>query len=224
MKLTKRLETIAKLVAPGGIVVDVGCDHGLLCLYLLSNNLASHCIACDISAKCLDKVPLVPSLSKRLGNGLSVIKLDEKVHTIVISGMGGLNICEILKDYFDRLVAANIDTHGLQIVVSPQSNVEDVRCLLLSYSLDIVTDFVLKDYKFYDIIKAASVKPLACLPLSDVSETKLRYGMFCDQPNFDLKQKLTLLLDKCNLAKQRVVCDAKLLEKIAQINEVLKWQ
>ena len=39
MKITKRLEKIAKLVVEGKKVIDIGTDHGLVPLYLAKNEI-----------------------------------------------------------------------------------------------------------------------------------------------------------------------------------------
>lgn len=45
MQLSKRLQTVAHLVHSGGVVADIGCDHGFTIIYLVMNQLASAGIA-----------------------------------------------------------------------------------------------------------------------------------------------------------------------------------
>ena len=40
-KLSKRLESLALLVDKKDSIVDVGCDHGLLSIYLVENKLCT---------------------------------------------------------------------------------------------------------------------------------------------------------------------------------------
>ena len=47
MILSKRLEIVATLVDVGSRVIDVGCDHAYLDIYLTKNN-NNKCIATDI--------------------------------------------------------------------------------------------------------------------------------------------------------------------------------
>ena len=53
MNLSKRLEAVATLVDVGKRVIDVGCDHGYLDIYLTLNN-ENKCIATDINEKALN--------------------------------------------------------------------------------------------------------------------------------------------------------------------------
>ena len=53
MKLSKRLEAVATLVDIGAKVIDVGCDHAYLDIYLTLNN-DNKCIATDINENALN--------------------------------------------------------------------------------------------------------------------------------------------------------------------------
>jgi tRNA (adenine22-N1)-methyltransferase len=52
MNLSKRLEAVATLVDIGANVIDVGCDHAYLDIYLTLNN-DNKCIATDINENAL---------------------------------------------------------------------------------------------------------------------------------------------------------------------------
>jgi len=49
MKISRRLRTIAEFIPNGSKVIDVGCDHALLCIYL---SLEKECtsVATDINS------------------------------------------------------------------------------------------------------------------------------------------------------------------------------
>ena len=53
-KLSKRLESLALLVDKKDQLVDVGCDHGLLSIYLVQNNLCKKVIASDVNQNALN--------------------------------------------------------------------------------------------------------------------------------------------------------------------------
>ena len=102
MKLSKRLLTIADLIDTKN-VIDVGCDHALLDIYLTQEKQLN-CRGTDISSKVLEnaknnvkkynlekKIPLI------LTNGLENIKI-KKDDTIIIAGMGASTILEILNN------------------------------------------------------------------------------------------------------------------------------
>ena len=48
VKLTPRLSAVASLVKGGGIIADIGTDHGYLPIYLLKNGLIDYAICSDI--------------------------------------------------------------------------------------------------------------------------------------------------------------------------------
>ena len=48
MQLSLRLTAIADMVTEGNRLVDVGCDHGYLPVYLLLNNKIPGAIAMDV--------------------------------------------------------------------------------------------------------------------------------------------------------------------------------
>ena len=47
--LSDRLQACANFVGRGNRVADIGCDHGYLSIYLLTNGIARSCIASDIN-------------------------------------------------------------------------------------------------------------------------------------------------------------------------------
>ncbi len=100
--LNKRLQTISAFIKENDVVLDIGCDHSLLGIYLVLNKNVK-VIGSDINtgplAKArenLKKYHLTRKIELRLGDGLSVMSDD--INTVVISGMGGLSIIDILKD------------------------------------------------------------------------------------------------------------------------------
>ena len=102
IKLTDRLKSIAKELTAGESMADIGTDHGFLPLYLWENSISPKVIMTDINEGPLQ---IVRGNCKRLhpyydfdirqGDGLEPIEKDE-VYTIVIAGMGGMLISDIL--------------------------------------------------------------------------------------------------------------------------------
>lgn len=103
MKLTKRLETICSLVDKNTNVIDIGCDHGLIDIYLTLNN-KNKCIASDINQNALNsainnikKYKLEDKIETVLSDGLKNIKLPSN-NTVIICGMGTNTILDIIKN------------------------------------------------------------------------------------------------------------------------------
>lgn len=102
IKISKRLKAIVSFVSSEDRIVDVGCDHGYLSIYLVENRLVSKVIASDINKNALQSA--ITNITKRnlniptiLSDGINDINLDE-IDTLVISGMGTATILHILED------------------------------------------------------------------------------------------------------------------------------
>lgn len=103
VKLNARLSQIASYIKPGESVCDIGTDHGYIPIYLCQNNITDKIIMSDVSQGSLDKAVAdareeladPEKLDARHGDGLDVLEPGE-VDDIVIAGMGGLEILDIL--------------------------------------------------------------------------------------------------------------------------------
>ena len=109
-KLSKRLEVVASYINDNSKIIDIGCDHGLLSIYLANKYKNIKIIASDVNENALStainnikKEHLEDKIETRLGNGLDVVTPDE-IDTVVISGMGANTIVGILKYSTDKLV------------------------------------------------------------------------------------------------------------------------
>lgn len=101
-KISKRLKAIAEFVTNKDSLVDVGCDHGLLSIYLVENNLVKKVIASDINQNALNNA--IYNIKRHnldidtvLSDGIDNINL-KGINTLVISGMGTSTILHILED------------------------------------------------------------------------------------------------------------------------------
>ena len=103
--LSKRLESLIKYIDKNDKLIDIGCDHGLIDIYLVKNNIINSIIISDIHEGALKagqenvkKHHLEKQIDARLGNGLEVLKQDEVIDTVLISGMGTSTILKILNN------------------------------------------------------------------------------------------------------------------------------
>lgn len=101
-KISKRLKAIVSFLHKEDSLVDVGCDHGLLSIYLIENDLVSKVIASDINSNALRNA--ITNISSRnldietvLSDGIESVNLDG-INTLVLSGMGTGTILHILND------------------------------------------------------------------------------------------------------------------------------
>lgn len=118
IKLGSRLHTIASFVPLGSKLGDIGTDHAYLPVYLIQKGIIDCAIGVDIHKgpyeSALETVRMYGvehSIAVRHGNGLIPLKSGE-IDTLVIAGMGGTTILEILQS--NPLVLAEVATAILQ--------------------------------------------------------------------------------------------------------------
>ena len=145
-KLSKRLEMVASFIDENDkSVIDIGCDHGLLSIYLAEkfNNLKI--IASDVNNNALEsarrnvsKYKLEDRIDIRLGSGVSVINKKDKIDTLVVAGMGANTIIGFLKYSQDKLKDIN------KIIIQSNTDLFFLRKNMVSmgYYID-VEDLVL---------------------------------------------------------------------------------
>lgn len=111
--ISNRLLEIAKMVDLNSTILDVGCDHALLDIYLIKNKLIKKSIATDITEgavkSALRNVKLYNAslVDVRSGDGLSTITFKDNVDTVIISGLGNVKIVKILNDGASKLSKVN---------------------------------------------------------------------------------------------------------------------
>lgn len=112
-KLTKRLEVVASFIDKNAKVIDIGCDHGFLSIYLKEKYKNIKIIASDVNENALSSAikniknsGLEDKIETRLGSGLEVVS-PEEIDTVVIAGMGSNTIVGILKYSKDKLINVN---------------------------------------------------------------------------------------------------------------------
>ena len=162
INLDKRLMMVASLVRQGSRVADIGTDHAYLPVYLVENGICPSGIAADIRLGPLDAARhtvtaagLTDSISLRLGDGLSPVSADE-VDDIVIAGMGGKTIAEILS------VAEWVKDSHLRLVLQPMTRAEELRRWLLTHGFSVQTERLVRDgHRLYPVLAAefADVPP-----------------------------------------------------------------
>ena len=149
MNLSKRLQAVATLVDIKSRVIDVGCDHAYLDIFLTLNN-ENKCIATDINKNALEiakknikKYNLEDKIKTKLTNGLADIRVKQN-DNIVISGMGTYTILDILK------------TNKLSntLIISSNNNIDILRREVISLGYYIDSEiFLIDKNKPYVIIK-----------------------------------------------------------------------
>lgn len=152
MKINERLKKIATYVERGSKVLDVGCDHALLDVYLAKENIVREAFAADIkegplaSAKeNIEKYQVSDRVRLSLGDGLDVYRRD--IDTVIISGLGGKTMQGIFSRHPECL--ASIQT----IILSPNNYQADIKKYLCQRGFYIETESFVKENRIiYQII------------------------------------------------------------------------
>ena len=156
---------------------DVGCDHGYCTQYMLINNLCCTAVISDVSAKCLQKA------EKLLAPYISLEKIDETTEQVLIAGMGGEELIQILSSaYIPR-----------SFTFQPMKNVQKVREYLILNGAEIIVDEPFESGgKFYYVLKGKRSGAPA-----NYSKAQLSYGK-------NLKGEVTKKYISSELAKKQL--------------------
>ncbi len=112
IKLSERLQTIADRTEGSEAMADIGTDHGFLPIYMLQDGRCSKAVVSDISGPSLQKAVEngrmylgdTEYFEARQGSGLETVARGE-VDTVVIAGMGGKLIRDIVSDDIEHTVS-----------------------------------------------------------------------------------------------------------------------
>ena len=150
MSYGKRIDTICSLLSKTTSFADVGCDHGYCSEYMLKNGLCDFAILSDISKGSLQKAETLLKEYIDLGKAKAVlgggfIGVPKDTELVLIAGMGGMELVEILSDKKSGFIPE-------RFVFQPMLNPEKVREYLLDNGGYIERDYTFSDVKYYDVI------------------------------------------------------------------------
>ena len=154
MQLSLRLSAIADMVTKGNRLVDVGCDHGYLPVYLIQQKKIPSAVAMDVRKGPLSRAKehirqygLEKYIQTRLSDGLSALEAGEG-DTLVIAGMGGPLMERILTD------GQSVRDSFSELILQPQSDIPHFRRFIKEIGWKIVEEeMILEDGKFYPMMK-----------------------------------------------------------------------
>lgn len=153
--LDERLLACASLVSNGARLADIGTDHAYLPVWLMLNNKISYAIASDINPSPLEMGRAtaekynVNLIDFRLGNGLESITKEDKITDIVIAGMGGEIISEIINS------SPLTKDENLNIILQPMTKSHELIKNLYKMGFEIIEQHCAVSHnKCYTIIKA----------------------------------------------------------------------
>lgn len=224
IKLKPRLQTAADMVRIGSRVADIGTDHAYLPAALILSGKIPSALAADLrkgplenaeetvrSQKIEDRVQL------RLSDGLKSVSPDE-ADDIVIAGMGGILISEILT------AAEWVKNEKYRLILQPQSHDEDVRKYLFENGFVITQEKAcFEDGKVYICMTAAFTGEI-----TPHSEAEIMLGSFLQKNDKTSAAFIEKKLKRINARLSAInahggdIAEKRRLEEILQ--EAKKWQ
>ncbi len=150
LQLKSRLNMAAKTVRVGSRLADIGTDHAYLPASLILDGTIPCAIAADLRKGPLENAEatvksygIADKVQLRLSDGLNAVCPDE-ADDIVIAGMGGILIAEILQN------APWVKDEKIQLILQPQSHDEVLREWLWDNGFEITKeDSCFEDGKVY---------------------------------------------------------------------------
>ena len=132
--LDDRLYLAASFVREGRVFADIGTDHAYIPIFLINTGKNPAALACDINEGPLErakehaeKYGCTKEISFYLADGLSGLPLKEKnVTDIVICGMGGELIADIIKE------SDYVKNPNVRLILQPMTKPEKLREYLSS--------------------------------------------------------------------------------------------
>ena len=219
VKISNRLKSLVPFVRDDDYVMDVGCDHALLDIYLVQNNILNKIYVCDVNPNALqngiDNIKnngLEENIIPVLGYGIEKIG-DINVDTLIISGMGSKNIISILE-------SPNLNKI-YKLILQSNNNHYELRKFLVSKEFSIVYEEIIPDGKktYINIIAGRERFP------KKYTEEELEFGpvLIKDKNNIDyfrdLKEKYTTLYEKSrtNEMKNKIEILDKIIEDLSSL-------
>ena len=151
--ITPRLKTVAELIGETDVLCDIGCDHGYLPIYLISQKKIKKAYACDLrdgplktALKNISAFHMKEFIQTVKSNGLSELTAFT-YDTISICGMGGRLIAEILANDMENAYRAK------QLVLQPQSEIPVLRRFLADNGFSICEERIaVEDRRYYVVM------------------------------------------------------------------------
>ncbi|MEW4354110.1 tRNA (adenine(22)-N(1))-methyltransferase TrmK [Streptococcus pneumoniae] len=221
-QISKRLAAVASFVPPGARLVDVGSDHAYLPIYLMQKGALEKAVAGEVVAgpyqsACQNVADhlMTEKIEVRLANGLEAFDKDDEMDTLVVAGMGGRLISEILAADEEKLSGLN------RLILQPNNHEKRLRSWLNTHGWVIVAEDILEEAgKIYEILVAEKGE-------QTLSSQELSFGPYLLKGKSAIfQQKWQQEQEKLSLALSRIpekheTERSQLAHKIQEIKEIL---
>ncbi|MFD2925994.1 tRNA (adenine(22)-N(1))-methyltransferase [Halobacillus naozhouensis] len=159
-RLSERLAKVAEYLPKGACFADIGSDHAYLPCYVCLHDHKASAVAGEVNKgpyqSAVEEVyshELAGRIDVRLGDGLNVLKADE-VKQVVIAGMGGPLIRDILENGKDKLGRVS------RIIVQPNIDARTIRQWFYENRFCLVQETILEENgHIYEVLVAERGEP-----------------------------------------------------------------
>ncbi len=237
MRFTKRIYALCDQVSQGETVADIGTDHGYVPMLCVRNGVSPYAIMSDISSGSLSKAVETFNLVGidadssyfRVADGLDAIEPGE-VDDIIIAGLGGITITEILDADIDKTRSFK------KIIMQPRKHSGNLRYYLYTRGFDIISEVLVPEGKFIcEVITAVPSDINSRTTDIDESDIRWKYPSSFEEVDYDnLKKRLDWKFNSIdteieNLCKsksdnsaliERLNADRVYLEKLLEANKL----
>ncbi|SBO17831.1 tRNA (adenine(22)-N(1))-methyltransferase [Carnobacterium divergens] len=200
-QLSMRLAKAAAYVPKKARLADIGSDHAYLPCALTLNHQIDFAIAGEVvigpfqtAKEQVERLKLTNTIDVRLGNGLDVLTLEDKITAITICGMGGSLIASILENGIQKKQLSGKE----RLILQPNIGEYTLRNWLMNHSYKIIAEELIEeDQKKYEIIIAEKSEQV-----QTYTDQELKYGVFLkntpstifiDKWQSELEKKQTIL-------------------------------
>ena len=214
--VSNRLKSLAKYFDKDDKVIDIGCDHALLDIYLVEEGILKSMIVSDIHEKALqqgiDNIKLHKfdkKIETRLGNGLEVLNPSDDINTILISGMGTSTIVNIIENSYFK----NIN----KLVIQSNNDHEILRNEIVNKGFKIITEDILEDSNktYINIVFEKGI--------GKYSKNEIKYGPFLIKNKMYLDYRIDYLNKILNkIPNNKLLIRHSLKKEIRFLNKLKK--
>lgn len=156
MKMGPRLSAVASLVPPEVVAVDIGTERAFLPVFLVKERGLARVVAVDkslhnvrVAEETVRRFGLEHVVEVRRGEGFSPLKEEDGVETVIIAGLGGKTICQMLMDLPSFIERCR------RLVLQPMGDVPLVRRWLAEHGYYFPVERLTREKgRFYPVIAA----------------------------------------------------------------------
>lgn len=209
LDLSKRLYACARYTDGFNELADIGTDHAFLPIHCVQEGYVSKALAIDnkegpfvIAYSNVLKRNLQDKITVIKGDGIEKITNDTDV--VVIAGMGGKLISEILTKHPTKNVK--------RFILQPNNDPDKIRSILKDINYLIVDELVMKEnHKYYDIIVIEKGSP-------DYSSFEVNFGPInLKQKPFYFIERIDKEINKLKAILPNVTTDQRRVSLLARI-------